>query len=207
MRPWVVRQLAHDFGRRTTTPICVTLALLACACASNGLPSLATSTAKIETSAAAGTADRVPDAYEAATTVSGDATTLYTLVARGIHACWFGAGGPLSNTHVFRAEAQSPTKGGQAEIVIHERDVALADQRGPQALRITFENNGGVVRVATKVLKVPPGYGEAMTRDVEAWAKGAGGCQLRASFPQPPATTAAKALGKPSAKPGAKGTR
>ena len=132
---------------------------------------------------------------------------LYTLVARGIHACWFGAGGPLSNTHVFRAEAQSPTKGGQAEIVIHERDVALTDQRGPQALRIAFENNGGVVRVATKVLKVPPGYGEPLTRDVETWAKGGGGCQLRASFPQPPATTAQKAPGKPSAKPGAKGTR
>ena len=206
MRPWVVRQLAHDFGQRATTPICVTLALLVCACASNGLPSLATSTAQIETSAA-GTADRVSDAYEAATTVSGDPTTLYTLVARGIHACWFGAGGPLSNTHVFRAEAQSPTKGGQAEIVIHERDVALTDQRGPQALRIAFENNGGMVRVATKVLKVPPGYREPLTRDVDTWAKGGGGCQLRASFPQPPATTAQKAPGKPSAKPSAKGTR
>ena len=124
--------------------------------------------------------------------MAGDPTSLYTLVARGIHACWFGAGGPLGNTHVFRAEAQSPTKGGQAEIIIHERDVALTDQRGPQALRIAFENNGGVVRVATKVLKVPPGYGEPLTRDVETWAKGGSGCQLRASFPQPSATTAAK---------------
>lgn len=208
MRPWVVRQLAHDLGQRATTPICVTLALLAGACASNGLPSLATSTAQIETSAA-GTADRVSEAYETATTVTGDPTSLYTLVARGIHACWFGAGGPLGSTHVFRAEAQSPSKGGQAEIIIHERDVGLTDQRGPQALRIAFESNGGVVRVATKVLKVPPGYGEPMTRDVETWAKGGSGCQLRASFPQPPATTTAaqKVPGKPSAKPGAKGTR
>jgi hypothetical protein len=206
MRPWVVGRLAHDLGQRATAPICVTLALLAGACASNGLPSVAAGTAQIETSAA-GTADRVSEAYETATTVTGDPTSLYTLVARGIHACWFGAGGPLTNTHVFRAEAQSPTKGGQAEIIIHERDVGLTDQRGPQALRIAFENNGGVVRVATKVLKVPPGYGEPMARDVETWTKAGSGCQLRASFPQPPATTAQKAPVKQSAKPGAKGTR
>jgi hypothetical protein len=183
------------------------LAMLAGACASNGLPSVAGGAAQIETSAA-GSADRVAEAYEQATTVSGDPTALYTEVARGIHACWFGAGGPLVSTHVFRAEAQSPTKGGQAEIIIHERDVALTDQRGPQALRIAFENNGGVVRVATRVLKVPPGYGEPMTRDVETWAKGGSGCQLRTSFPQPTETSAARKVpGKPSAKPGAKGTR
>ena len=180
--------------------------LLAGGCAANGLPNLASGADRIETSAA-GTAQRVAEAYETATTVPGDPTSIYTLVARGIHACWFGAGGPLSNSHVFRAEAQSPTKGGQAEIIIHERDVALTDQRGPQALRIAFENNGGVVRIAAKVLKVPPGYGEPMTRDVETWAKGASGCQLRASRPQPPATTAVEtAPGKPS-KRGAKGTR
>jgi len=206
MRPWAVRQLAHDFGQRARTAACVTLALLAGACASSGLPRVATSSGQIETSTA-GTSDRVAQAYEAATTIVGDPTSLYTLVARGIHACWFGAGGPLSNTHVFRAEADSPTKGGQAEIIIHERDVSLTDQRGPQAVRISFENTAGVVRVATKVLKVPPGYGEPITRDVETWAKGGAGCQLRASFPQPSATTAQKAPGKPSAKPGAKGTR
>jgi hypothetical protein len=208
MRPWVVGQLTRDLDQRATLPICVTLALLAGACASNGLPSVAVGATQIETSAAgSGTTDRVSEAYEAATTVAGDPTSLYTLVARGIHACWFGAGGPLGNTHVFRAEAQSPTKGGQAEIIIHERDVALTDQRGPQALRIAFENNGGVVRVATKVLKVPPGYGDPLTRDVETWAKGGSGCQLRASFPRPSATTAQKSPGRPSAKPGARGTR
>jgi hypothetical protein len=207
MRPWLVCQLAHDLGYRASAAACVTAALLAGACASNGLPSVAVGASQIETSAA-GTADRVADAYETATTITGDPTSLYTLVARGIHACWFGAGGPLANTHVFRAEAASPTKGGQAEIIIHERDVALTDQRGPQALRIAFENNGGVVRVATRVLKVPPAYGEPMTRDVETWAKGGSGCQLRASFPQPPVTSAVqKTPGRPSGTSGAKGTR
>jgi hypothetical protein len=212
MQPWSVRHLAHRIEKhrpqRTNTAFVLTLALLAGGCASNGLPSLASGVSKIETSAAGTAADRVAEAYETATTVAGDPTSTYTLVARGIHACWFGGAGPLGNSHVFRAEAQSPTKGGQAEIIIHERDVALADQRGPQALRITFENNGGVVRVATRVLKVPTGYAEPMTRDVETWAKGGSGCQLRASFPQPSATTAVEKIpGKPSTKPSAKGTR
>ena len=115
--------------------------------------------------------------------MSGEPIAVYTLVARGIHACWFGAGGPLRNTHVFRAEAQSQTKGGEAEIIIHERDMAQGDQRGQQAARISFENAAGLVRVGIAVTKVPPGYGEPMTRDVEAWAKGQSGCEVRASFP------------------------
>jgi hypothetical protein len=45
-----------------------------------------------------------------------------------------------------------------------------------------------------------------MTRDVEVWAKGGAGCQLRASFPQPP-TTAQKTPDKPSIKTGAKSAR
>jgi hypothetical protein len=56
-------------------------------------------------------------------------------------------------------------------------------------------------------LKLPRGYGEPITRDVEVWAKGGVGCQLRASFPQPSATTAEKLPGKPGTKPGAKSTR
>jgi hypothetical protein len=212
MRPTLVRPLAHNL-RQPAPPVrlcllglALSLAALAGACASSGLPKLATGAAQIETSAA-GSSDPASGSYETVTTAPGDPTTTYTQLARAIHACWFGAGGPLTNTHVFRAEAQSPTKGGQAEIIIHERDVAFTDQRGPQALRIAFENAAGVTRVGTKVLKLPPGYAEPMTRDVEAWAKGGTGCLLRTSFPQPPVTTAEKLPGKPGTKPGAKNAR
>ncbi len=180
--------------------------MAASACSSAKLPSLASGAGQIETSAA-GSSDPRSNSYETATTAPGDPTTTYTQIARAIHACWFGAGGPLANTHVFRAEAQSPTKGGQAEIIIHERDVAFTDQRGPQALRIAVENAAGLSRVTVKVLKLPPGYGEPMTRDVEEWAKGGAGCQLRTAFPQPSAVTAEKLPSKPGTKPGAKGTR
>jgi hypothetical protein len=187
--------------------LALSLAVVASACSSAKLPNVASGAGQIETSAAGSGDPGSGGSYETATTAPGDPTTVYTQVARAIHACWFGAGGPLTNTHVFRAEAQSPTKGGQAEIIIHERDVALTDQRGPQALRISFENAAGVSRVGVKVLKLPTGYGEPITRDVEVWAKGGAGCQLRASFPQPSAVTAEKLSGRPGAKSGAKSTR
>jgi hypothetical protein len=212
MRPTLVRQLPYNLAqpapvlRLRLLGLALSLAVAASACSSAKLPSIASGAGQIETSAA-GSSDPGSGPYETATTAPGDPTTVYTQVARAIHACWFGAGGPLTNTHVFRAEAQSPTKGGQAEIIIHERDVAFTDQRGPQALRISFENAAGVSRVGVKVLKLPPGYGEPITRDVEVWAKGGVGCQLRASFPQPSATTAEKLPGKPGTKPGAKSTR
>ncbi len=192
--------------------VCMGLLVAAGACASNGLPNLGGGTGQIETSAAgstaaAGSMQSQSAPIATATTVSGEPVAIYTLVARGIHACWFGTGSPLRNTHVFRAEAQSQTKGGEAEIVIHERDLAQADQRGQQAVRIAFENAAGLVRVGITVVKVPPGYGEPMARDVAVWAKGQSGCELRASFPPAPEAAAQKPSGKPNVKAGAKGAR
>jgi hypothetical protein len=216
MRSSVVRQLAYDHGLPASAArvclafLCMGLLLAAGACSSNGLPNLG-GTGQIETSAAGSSAadsTQSPSAPIAtATTVSGEPVGIYTLVARSIHACWFGAGGPLRNTHVFRAEAQSQTKGGEAEITIHERDLAQADQRGQQAVRIAFENAAGLVRVGITVMKVPPGYGEPMARDVAVWAKGQAGCELRANFPPAPEAAAQKLPGKPSVKTGAKGAR
>jgi hypothetical protein len=215
MRSSVVRQLAYDHGLSASARraclgfFCAGFLLAVGGCASNGLPNLGGGTGQIETSAAgssaAGSTQSAPIAT--ATTVSGEPVAIYTLVARGIHACWFGVGGPLRNTHVFRAEAQSQTKGGEAEIVIHERDLAQADQRGQQAVRIAFENAAGLVRVGITVTKVPPGYGEPMARDVAVWAKGQAGCELRASFPPAPEAAAQKLPGKPSVKAGAKSAR
>lgn len=217
MRPSVVRQLAYDHGlpapagRVCLALLFMGLVLVAGGCSSNGLPNLGSGTGQIETSAAGSTAAGPTQSHSVpiatGTMVSGEPIAVYTLVARGIHACWFGAGGPLRNTHVFRAEAQSQTKGGEAEIIIHERDMAQGDQRGQQAARISFENAAGLVRVGIAVTKVPPGYGEPMARDVEAWAKGQSRCELRASFPPAPEAAAQKLPGKPSVKSGAKSAR
>lgn len=131
-------------------------------------------------------------AYETAAIAPGTPTEVYTLVARGVLNCWFGAGGPLKASHMFQAEAEPPSKGGTAEIVIHERDATLRDQRGTRAYRISFASEASGVRVGMTALKFETKVAQAMAKDVEVWAKGGTGCQLRAALP-PPAPPAAKA--------------
>jgi hypothetical protein len=119
--------------------------------------------------------------------VQGTPTDIYALVARGVLNCWVGRVGALSATHIFAAEAAPPDQGGAAEIVLHERDPSLRDQRGPRALRMAFERVQGSVRVSVRNLRLPVAVAEAMARDAAAWAKGDAGCR---AYEQPPAVAA-----------------
>jgi hypothetical protein len=123
--------------------------------------------------------------YETAAVVQGTPTAVYAQVARGILGCWFGADGPLNASHVFRAEARPPARGGAARIVIHERDPSLPDQRGSRAYRISFAGEAAGVRIGMSAVRFELARAEAMARDVEGWAKGNAGCRLRALSPQP----------------------
>jgi hypothetical protein len=123
---------------------------------------------------------------------SGTSTGVFAHVARGALGCWLAADGPLKASHVYRAEAEPPSKGGAAEITIYERDVSLRDQRGPRAYRISFASEAGGVRINATALKFDPAKAQAMARDVETWAKGGSGCQLRALYPPPPALVTTK---------------
>jgi hypothetical protein len=136
--------------------------------------------------------------YETAAIVSGTPTEIYTLVARGILGCWFGTGGPLRASHVFQAEAAPPAKGGAAEIAIHERDTSFRDQRGVRAYRVSFSSETTGVRIGMTALKFGTNLAQAMAKDVETWAKGGAGCQLRAVLP-PPTAPAGKIVKGPSA--------
>jgi hypothetical protein len=123
---------------------------------------------------------------EVAVMVPGSPTSVYGLIARGALNCWFGADGPLKPTHVFEAEAEPPAKGGGAEIVLYERDETLRDKRGARALRVRIEGVEANVRVGTTVLRFAPPLAQAIPRDVETWAKGGSGCDVRAAIPSPP---------------------
>jgi hypothetical protein len=123
--------------------------------------------------------------HETFATASGTPTGVFAQVARGALGCWFAANGPLKASHVYRAEAEPPAKGGDAEIVIFERDVSLRDQRGTRAYRISFAGEGGGVRVTATALKFELKVAEAMARDVETWAKAGSGCHLPAVLPPP----------------------
>jgi hypothetical protein len=131
-------------------------------------------------------------------TVTGTPTGVFAQVARGALGCWFGGAGRLKASHVYRAEAEPPAKGGAAEIIVYERDASLRDQRGGRAYHIAFTAEGGSsVKVATTALKFESALAMAMAKDVEAWARGAASCQLGTLLPPPP-PPGAKKVAKPT---------
>jgi hypothetical protein len=181
------------------------LASLAGGCSANGMPTLQsllpppTETSSVATPS---------QPYETSVLASGTPTGVFTQVAQGVLSCWFGADGPLKAGYIYRAEAEPPAKGGEAEIVIHERDLSVRDLRGPRAYRISFAGEVGSVRVTAAALKLELKRAEAMARDVEMWAKEGAkagvGCQLR-TLSSPPSPVVAKATTKPAKGAAAKG--
>jgi hypothetical protein len=168
--------------------LAVVQAIGAGACSSANLPQLPAGSAPVETGAVGGVAEAVP--IETTTIAQGTPTEVYALVAGGALRCWFGAGGPLKASHVFHAEAAPPAEGGAAEIVVHERDPSLRDQRGARAFRVAFMGNPGGVRVGITAIKVAAPLSELMARDVVVWASGGTGCQARILSPAPPQSAA-----------------
>jgi hypothetical protein len=162
--------------------VACTLAAIASGCAPSSAPTLTAGTAPIETGATASVpASQV--VVDTAIVVQGTPTEVYSMVARGALGCWFAVNGPLKATHVFHADASPPSRGGRAEIVLHERDAPLSDQRGARAFYVGFASEGAGVRVGIAVIKVAPALAELMVRDVEVWAKGGAGCQAQALSP------------------------
>jgi hypothetical protein len=158
------------------------------------LPSLSSGTQPQET----GTAEGAPVSLapvETTIIVPGTPTEVYAQVARGALNCWFGRDGPLKATHIFTAEAASPTQGGAAAIVVHERDVDLHDQRGVRAFRISFTGDPSAVRVGITNLKMTGALGQLMVGDAETWAKGGEGCQVRTLSSAAPARQPARVTG------------
>ncbi len=132
----------------------------------------------------------------------GSATEIYARVARGANTCWFvgsgpGQAGPLKKDYIYHAEADAPSRGGRAEIVIHVRDVGQPNPRGAKAYRINIDPDGSdAATLKTENLKMPDSIGNAMSADVNRWAKGDQGCAGNSTVAgwgtqQAPATAAA----------------
>ena len=125
-------------------------------------------------------------------------TEVYQRIARGANACWFGAQGPLSRTHIFYADADPPAQGAAVEILVHER---VADQPKPwglKAFRVALHDAGGQSGIAVENLRMPGPVSEAMQRDVHRWANGGEGCKSDGLQPvePPPELVPAKAPAK-----------
>ena len=161
--------------RTVQTILVLSLASWAGGCGSSGVPTLPApplQTGSTELPAAAASGQAAP--VESATVVPGTPTDVYALVARGALGCWFAPNGPLKTTHVFHADARPPAQGGTAEIVVHERDATIRDQRGPRALRVLFEAAPGGVRVLTTNVRIASPLGR--TRGARCRGMGEGRC-------------------------------
>lgn len=106
----------------------------------------------------------------------GSATEVYARVARGANQCWFGADGPLKKDYVYHADADAPSRGGKAEIVLHERDRSKPNPRGPKAYRIKIDPVGDAATLQTENLKLPDKLATALNNDIGRWSKGEQGC-------------------------------
>lgn len=108
--------------------------------------------------------------------IVGTSTELYTRIARGAVACWFGTSGPLKSKYLYHAEADSPANGGRAEIVIHEKDLNAQQPRGVRAFRIGITPTGETAELAVEPFKLPEPLSKALTEDVYRWASGEVDC-------------------------------
>jgi hypothetical protein len=129
---------------------------------------------------------------------TGSATDIYSEIARGAMGCWFAVGGPLKKDYIFHATADAPSRGGKAEVVIHQRDPTQPNPRGPKAYVIEIQPTGEAsASVTAENRKMPDAFAAAMTDDISRWSKGQEGCigvSTAAGWaPAPPETTAAAA--------------
>ncbi len=109
--------------------------------------------------------------------VVGTPTEVYARIGRGAMACWFGANGFLKSTHIYDATAEPVHKGGQAEIIIRERDERGQNLRGLKAFRIVITpSDNEQTNVVAENLKLPEATAARMKKSVAAWSTGNNGC-------------------------------
>ena len=117
----------------------------------------------------------LPEAY---TEPQGSATDLYARIARGALGCWFSPKGGMKQDYIYHAEADAPSRGGKAEIVVHVRDPSQPNPRGAKAYKVLITpKNDASATVTTENLRMPEAQAVLMTRDVYRWAKAEDSCE------------------------------
>lgn len=117
---------------------------------------------------------------------------IYSRIARGANLCWFGPLGSLKKTHIFHADAAPPAAGGEAEIILHERDANAQSPRSLRWFRISVIKAGEGSTVQVENLRFPEPVARDLTADVVRWAAGTIECSAVgtggwAPKPEPPA--------------------
>jgi len=129
----------------------------------------------------------------------GRPTELYARIARGATRCWFGGDGHLKATHIFNAVAEPESRGGNAEIVIHEISREAPDPRGNRAFRVSIVPDGDIAAISVENSRFPLDEAANMEREVRRWARGEETCSPRAVATAAPGTPPETASAKPAA--------
>ncbi len=152
------------------TAVLAALMLGACSAAMPEAPTLSLPDVKLPSLASAASSGGTEEPV-------GSATELYARIALGANSCWFAANGPLKKDYIYHAEADAPSRGGKAEIVVHVRDPSQANPRGVKAYLVHIvPKDETSATVSSDNLKMPEPMAEAMKADVERWSRGEQGC-------------------------------
>jgi len=134
---------------------------------------------------------------------------IYSRIARGALSCWFGPQGSLKKTHIFHADAAPPSAGGEAEIILHERDLGAQSPRSLRWFRINVVKSGEGSTVQIENLRFPEPAAREMTADVVRWASGTYDCSVMGvgGWEAKPAAGKEPSAGTPKTKAAPKGSR
>ena len=187
---------------------CVASAVAACS-GGPGLPKLPAVSGLIELPKVELPKIEAPKLIIEPSKIDASSTEVYTRVARGAMACWFGAQGRLAGSHIFHADAAPAMNGGAVEIVVHERAVDQPKPWGYKAFRVLLaettaldgSSGSGGTLITVENLRMPEAEAPRMRAEVFQWASGAESCIELPGSPAPsaaapvvPATAAPTAM-------------
>ena len=126
---------------------------------------------------------------------------IYSRVARGAKACWFGSGKPLEESHVFEGKLDPESEGGAAEVAVHIRTPDQPNPRGGKVFIVTITREGEGSSLVSENRRLPEPLAHAMRSDVARWAKTG---SIECSVLEPGSQTAANTPPLPERKPAMK---
>ena len=120
---------------------------------------------------------------------------IYSRIARGANACWFGPKGRIGATHLLHADVAPSMNGGGVEIVVHERAVDQPKPWGYKSFRVVLTESagldgtpgGGGTSIAVENARFPDAEAARMRAEVYQWASGVEGCKADPALDKPPA--------------------
>lgn len=135
---------------------------------------------------------------------------IYSRIALGANACWFGPRGRLAKSHMLHADVAPSMNGGGVEMVVHERAVDQPKPWGYKAFRVMLTESAGLdgtpgaggTQIAVENSRIPDAEAARMRAEVFQWAAGTPGCKSDPALDKPPEAAAPPepAPAKPKAK-------